>query len=315
MSFLKITTRHGGLSTWRPKGFALLIRLFTVVLLFAGSFEFVPAWIFRNAADDPHLWHIAELTALATLLFGGVIVALWRRPETKPLLVQFLVLGSAILAIGIMPFDFKAGGMLFVAGLFAAVYPQPRALLSVSRTGSISKALFGLTCVFAVFLAPVISRELQWQIMGMTEGDVHALYLHWLGSALLMMLLILAGALASTKRPGWISLGVVTGIVYFYLGIIAMIVPEYAGSWGAAGGLFAIIGGVFYIWITLLEAQYTSQHVPMRRPEQALARTDLPAANAGTLPAYEPQLASEALPARTTLKLADTDEVLLVGTR
>jgi hypothetical protein len=41
-----------------------------------------------------------------------------------------------------------------------------------------------------------------------------------------------------------------------------MIVPEYAGSWGAVGGFFAIIGGVFYIWITLLEAQYTASTSP-----------------------------------------------------
>src|SRR5260221_13294620 len=96
----------------------------------------------------------------------------------------------------------------------------------------------------------------------MANSDVHALELHWIGSALLMILLIVAGLMASTKRPGWKILGFITGEVYFFLGVITMIVPNYAGSWREASGRFTIFGGVLYIVIAVAEPHGTSERVP-----------------------------------------------------
>src|SRR5205085_10756807 len=109
-----------------------------------------------------------------------------------------------------------------------------------------------------------VQQEVAWQIEGMTT-DLHALQLHWVGSAILIALLVLAGFMAATKRPGWERLGIVTGTVYIYLGAIALIVPNYAGSWVEAGGLFAAFGGALYILITLAEMEN------MRKKEQARA--------------------------------------------
>ncbi len=208
----------------KKKRFTLLAVGFAAFLLIAGTFEFIPAWVLRDPADQIHLWHIAELSALAALLLGGVALALIRRPQEKPLLAQFFLLSLIILSIGFIPFDIDAlvsginisipafglgniplntvgFAFLLLAGVFVLAYPDRRALLSFKLKGRISMALLLLTLVFAVFLDPAINKEIYYQIVGMANSDVHALELHWIGSALLMILLIVAGLMASTKRP------------------------------------------------------------------------------------------------------------------
>jgi len=91
----------------------------------------------------------------------------------------------------------------------------------------------------------------------MTQQDVHALNYHWLTSVALALLLILGGSLASTRRPGWQALSAITGIAYLYLGSMALLLPDYAGSWGTIDGILALIAGLAYICITLFEVQRT----------------------------------------------------------
>ncbi|HYB00336.1 MAG TPA: hypothetical protein VED37_08975, partial [Ktedonobacteraceae bacterium] len=130
-------------------------------------------------------------------------------------------------------------------------------------------ALLAITAPLAVILVPIILQEIHYQIIGMAENDAHALLLHWIGSALLYVMLILAGVLSSTKRPGWKWLGIITGLTYCYLGVIGLIVPGYAaGAWSEAGGLFALFFGALYILITLAEAEGMSQETS--EPDQKL---------------------------------------------
>ena len=239
----------------RSRIFSFLALLFTVVFMIVGTFEFIPAWILRDPADLIHLWHIAELTAIAVVL-GSAMFGLVRKAEEKPLLAQFIVISTIILAIGIAPFFMPAVGLLLLAGLLVLAYPKPRTLLSFAHKGRISIALLAITVPLAVILTPIILQEIHYQIIGMSENDAHALLLHWIGSALLYVMLILAGVLASTKRPGWKWLGIITGLTYCYLGVIGLIVPGYAaGAWSEAGGLFALFFGALYILITLAEAE------------------------------------------------------------
>src|SRR5579859_6933647 len=67
----------------RPQVFTLLVSILTVVMVFVGLFEFIPAWILKNPPDQPHLWHIAELSALAVLL-GGCMLGLRIMPNMQP---------------------------------------------------------------------------------------------------------------------------------------------------------------------------------------------------------------------------------------
>jgi hypothetical protein len=298
---------------WRPRVFTFLTALLSIVLLVAGTFEFIPAWILKDPAESIHLWHIAELAALAGILLGGVMLGLIRRPQEKPLLAQYVVLSATILAVGIMPFDIKAVVLLLLAGLFVLSYPQPRALLNFSRKGRMSAALLVITVLFAVILDPIIQQEIHYQMIGMTENDVHALDLHWIGSALLMVLLILAGVLASTKRPGWKWLGIITGLTYGFLGVIAMIVPGYAaGAWSEAGGLFAVFFGALYILITLAEAEGMRQSVSTSVHEPEFTSEVAPVIGTVTTSASEPAFAPEALAAyktKASMKMSELEPV------
>ena len=266
---ITIETHHMNVQKWRSRVFTFLTVLLSVVLLIAGTFEFIPAWILKDPADSIHLWHIAELTAIAILL-GGVMFGLVRKPEKKPLLAQFIVMSMIILALGIAPFSIPVLGLLPLAGLLVLTYPKPRTLFSFSLQGRMSIALLVITAPLAAILVPIIQQEIHYQIIGMTENDAHAQLLHWIGSAILYVMLILAGILASTKRPGWKRLGIITGLTYCFLGVIGLIVPGYAaGAWSEAGGLFALFFGALYILITLAEAEGMDQDVSAPVPESA----------------------------------------------
>jgi hypothetical protein len=261
----------------RARGFTLVSVLFILALVGAGSYKFFLAWIIRDPVEQIHLWHVAELAALTILLFGGVLLWQLQQPEEKPLLAQFLVVGITILAVLFVPFVPKAPGLLILLAVFIALYPNFRALVSFTREGRVSKLLLGLSVLAAVVLLPNAWKEYQWQIAGWQFGEIHALDLHWVGSAVLTVLLILGGLLASTKRSGWRELGIIVGGIYIYLGVIAMITLDQAGSWGGAGGLFGIIVGVWYIIITVLESQSAGKEVAASKVESTAALEAKPA--------------------------------------
>src|SRR5438309_5039041 len=159
---ITIETHQMNVKEWRPRVFTFLTVFLSVVLLIAGTFEFIPAWILRDPADDIHLWHIAELTALATLLFGGVIFGLLRRSQEKPLLAQFFVLSMLISAVAITPFNMAGLVCLVIAGLFVALYPDRRALVSFPRGGRVSIPLVALTAIYAISQDTRIQQEINW---------------------------------------------------------------------------------------------------------------------------------------------------------
>ena len=72
--------------------------------------------------------------------------------------------------------------------------------------------------------------------------------------------------MAATRRPGWRALAFIIGITYLYLGSMALLLPDYAGSWGTIGGVLGLLGGLAYIGVTLFEVQRT------RRAAQVLQK-------------------------------------------
>ena len=204
----------------------------------------------------------------AALLLGESLLALLWRPQRKPLLAQFVILSLAIFSLGfatVSGFGFLPivlGIGIVLIGIFAAAYPSLRGLISFSREGALSLTLLALSLLAAVFLAPIAWRELHYQWAGAIAHDEHSLNYHWLTSVLLAVLLVLAGVLSSTKRPGWQFLGLITGVTYLYLGIMALLLPYYAGSWGVIGGIVGLLAGLAYITATLVAARKSRQATP-----------------------------------------------------
>ncbi len=104
-----------------------------------------------------------------------------------------------------------------------------------------------------------------------------------------------AGSMATTKRPGWERLGIITGTVYVFLRAIALIVPDYAGSWGEAAGLFAVFGGALYILITLAEMENMRRHEQARTAQATITDNDGLASEAGTMQSSEKVSAAETM--------------------
>lgn len=263
------TKSQGEVKRWHVILFVAFAGLLTLLVFFGSGRDLL---LLPGQSGFPsviHRWHEAQSGAFGTILFGGSLLALLWKPQTKPLLMQYILLSIGIVCLffatatgtGFMPVVLVIG-VVFIAILVAA-YPRPRDLLNFRREASLSYPLLALTVVAAIFLAPVIARELNYQILGMTQQDVHALNYHWLTSVVLALLLILGGSMAATRRPGWRALAFIVGIAYLYLGSMALLLPDYAGSWGTIGGVLGLLAGLAYMSITLFETQRTRKDARM----------------------------------------------------
>jgi hypothetical protein len=263
------TLPQSEIKQWRVILFVITAGLLTLLLLYGGIRDLLLLSGQSGFPSEIHRWHEGQSGTLTVIVFGGSLLALLWRPLNKPLLAQFTVLGIAIVSLtfatvsgaGFNPLMLAIGGALI--GILVATYPRPRDLLHVRREGSLSYPLLAITLIAAIFLAPIIARELNYQILGMTDQDVHALNYHWLTSVVLALLLILAGSLAATKQPGWKVLARITGIAFLYLGSAALFLPDYAGSWGTVGGILGVLAGMGYMISTLPVARKSR---PDRKP-------------------------------------------------
>ena len=250
------TARTGG-RDWRSLIFRGVAGLILLMILTGpgGLAELASPWLsVRPAAADYtpelHRWHSTVLSAFVSLLAGGSLLALLARPRRQPLLAQFVLLAIGIFILGhlgaaIVPV------VVFVA-LIAAAYPAPRALLSATREGPVSRPILALALAATSVLVYDVAANVQRQFTDMSEHAVHG---HWLGAAVVAVSLMLAGLLTATRRPGWRVLGVITGLSYLYLGVGALAIPFHDGSWGVTGGLLALSAGAGFLAATVYEGR------------------------------------------------------------
>ena len=83
--------------------------------------------------------------------------------------------------------------------------------------------------------------------------------------------LALAGLLATTKRPGWQALGLLTGAALIYLGLVAAKLPAQAGSWGTLRTALATLLGWTFVGATAWEMHLETRQVA--RSDSALNET------------------------------------------
>ena len=256
---------------WRRIVFTIIAGIVTYFLL-TNLFRLAAPWASMAwyPHDDPrqldpelHRWHEAMWGAVTGILNGGVLLTLLWRPRQNPLLIQFMALVIVGAALTVLPFE---PSLLFVIGMLTLVvvtYPAPRALLDFSREEPISRPLLALSLATALLLVPYIVRLTLWQLQGF--GGEHATANQWISDVEHAVFLLLATILTSTKRPGWRTLGTLAGVVFLYLGVAALALPGYAGSWGITGGILSLVGGSFYLIATIREARKT-----MRVPAEVL---------------------------------------------
>ena len=172
---------------------------------------------------------------------------------------------AVILAAPILlPFEPSLLFVMVPVFITIAAYPNPRAIFDFSRDGPGSRSLLILTVMSALLLVPYMVRLELLQIRGV--GGEHATAVQWASDVEHAIFLLLACLLASTKRPGWQVLSMLSGVVFLYLGIAAIVLPNHAGSWGLAGGVASMLGGLLYIGLSLRETRQEARQVSEALP-------------------------------------------------
>jgi len=244
---------------WHRLAFSGVAGLVALLLLAFGSLHgLVAVWMRGWVASEPgihhpeiHLWHDAQIGALVGIMLASSLIALLWKPRQQPLLAQFLALGSLLYLAILAPFDPVAA--LILAVLLAiplACYPTLRNLVDFRRPERPSWALLGLSLFTTALMVPAAWRWLQLQLLDTGE---HAMANHWITGVALVGVLSLAGFLAATRRPGWQVLGMLVGLALLHLGAATVTLPDQPGSWGLSGGIIALIGGLLFIGVTILE--------------------------------------------------------------
>jgi hypothetical protein len=244
---------------WRRIAYSILAGLFALMSLFIGAILAPTPWQPLDPAM-PWLtkWHTAGGAMENALLVGVLLLATLWRPQKKAGLMQLLFWETlisapiiALLRIFYLGFDLSSWLFYALMAVLFVLSPVRGQLFSLKGEGAASKPLLVLTIAAGLLLVPDLFRNAQWQITGF--GGDHALRYLWLEMIFGIMTLVGGGFLTAIKRPGWQVLGILLGISYLYLGIVAISIPDEIGSWGTVGGILSILGGVAYLALTLWE--------------------------------------------------------------
>ena len=248
---------------WRRIVFTILASVVAYFLL-TNLFRLAAPWASMTwyPHDDPrqlnpdlHRWHEAMWGAVTGILNGGVLLTLLWRPRQNPLLIQFMAFVVTGATLIVFPFEPSLLFVILMLTLVVVAYPRPSALLDFSRDAPPSRPLLIFSVAAAVLLVPYMVRLELWQIQGV--GGEHATANQWVSDVEHTVFILLAAFLASTKRPGWRTLTILTGVVFIYLGVAALALLNYAGSWGVMGGIASLIGGSLFIIAAIREVRKT----------------------------------------------------------
>jgi hypothetical protein len=253
---------------WRTIGYSVLAGLFGLQFAIVGLVGIAP---YPWQPPDPATpwitkWHSAHSAMLVGILIGVLLLATLWRPQKKTGLMQLFVwewfVGVIIQLLRIPYTGFDPS--VFVNDvpivILIALFPAVRQLWDLKGEGPLSKPLLILTGIVGVLMLPDLWRNLRWQITGF-GGDPALRYL-WLEAIFFIITLIVAGFLTAIKRPGWQVLGLLLGVVYLYIGVVAMTLPGEIGSWGTVGGILSILGGVTYMVLTVWEIRRSAPANP-----------------------------------------------------
>ena len=254
------------LASTTPRWRSVLYIVIAVMTIIAYMIKFGGIAIvspFVNLPLDPgpaiHRWHYTMIGAHIALLSAGCVVITLVRPTTKSGVLQFLLLNAVIAALGLTILEGPAVGLIFLIPpiLLIATYPYIRALLRLTREGTVSKLLLGLSLVLTLALLPDIFNVLRLQVL---SHDIHAQLGHYFLVALTEIVLVLGAVFSSLKVPGWRALGILTSVTLAYLGLAAVLIPEQTNSWGTLPGILALLGALLFNVAVVYEGRKTADN-------------------------------------------------------
>jgi uncharacterized protein YndB with AHSA1/START domain len=198
----------------------------------------------------PHRLHDLNFFTLVWLGLLGLAVQLYG-PEDRvtAVVVPVLVMGPlAVIAltagspIAMLPVIFTVVGLVV-----AALHPDGRSLLSLDRVSPVDRGLVGLLVVAGGPLLAYAGTELVKQY---TLADEHAALVHYGAMALLAVLVLLLGALATVRRRDWRFAAWGAGLLAVYLGASSFAFPQLPSSTGPFWGGLAVAWGLGFVGAT-----------------------------------------------------------------
>jgi hypothetical protein len=253
---LDIATRDGAPTRRRRIAFTTLC---VIAALAAAIFMFgigiIVGW-FDTEMHGIHRVHNIGFGILSGVLLTTALVVLARRPQRNvSAFYQVVAVALAIMLAGVFSElgGLVAGGfgVLVVAGILLALHPSRAAVLHAPRDLDVS-----LLAVVVIGAVPLVAFALTMARLQRTgpPHDPHVSMSHWGFMAAMAFALVLCGALASLRLPGWRVSAWTAGIGIAVYGVASIVfhhfpggVGPYPGSRGIGWGLVAIAGGVVFV--------------------------------------------------------------------
>ena len=198
----------------------------------------------------PHRIHDLNFLALVWLGIIGIGLQLYR-PDRRvnavilPVVVMGPLAAMAVVTnspISMLPVLFTAFGLVVVA-----LHPAGRSVVRFDPVDRVDRGLLGIVFVAGVPLVGYAATELSKQF---TSGDEHVALVHYGSMALLAVLVVVLGILASTRQRDWRFPAWAAGILAVYLGTSSVAFPDYASSVGPIWGSLATVWGIGFVAAT-----------------------------------------------------------------
>lgn len=214
-----------------------------------GAADLLSPWMSGSAEHfEMHRWHHADISALIALLAVGALIACAIAPRRRVVAAQAFLAAAVSLGLSALTMPAPTDALvpsLALTGLLLAAYPERRNLFRLHHRPNGAATAIAVTA--AAIATPFLLRNgwgnLRLQLAGVAE---HAAFGHWAGAAALALALLVVGWLVAAGGPGARSVAVVLGVTWAYLGVAALTMQGYDGSWKVTGGVLALIVGVLF---------------------------------------------------------------------
>jgi hypothetical protein len=236
---------------------AWVTSLEVLVLFLFGLMEVVFMWLpdatvvsmFDDiaAADLVHRGHFNSI-GIVSWAFVPVVLVQLRNPERR---VAAMLLAVAIVLTGTVVYGLSGSltawlleEIILLVSVLLLAWLHPRAGDLVRRP-RLDRAMIGLVALAAApwLVFASTQAQLQWRNVA---GDSHADMEHWATSALMAVIIVVAGMIGSTDHTGWRLPAWIAALASIDYGVHSLVFPDVASNASTLWAVAAVAWGCAY---------------------------------------------------------------------
>lgn len=222
----------------------LLTLMVAVMLLPNTALELVTAW------GGPHMVHDVMFTLFAAMALVGLAaqVGAPRQRVAAMTLVMAFPLGVVVAGAATGFFFPPLAVMLALAAIATVAHPAARDLVRPQARPCV--LTLGLALVWLVPAVRYAADNLLLQA-GAPVADEHAEFGHWVGAAVIALLVPTLAAVGGLRGRGWRVPAWFAAVAALLLGGVSLAFPGHASSLGVGWGAAAIVWGLALAAVSL----------------------------------------------------------------